>query len=158
MAGTSQPSDASVQAAQKAAVPAATADLLEARTLFIRAHPVDDTDFRSMYRYWQASMAYGMSRDINMQNVLVGVYNLAPQCHEIAMQAGLMLINVHRARETMQMLRSIAGDPHADENRAVAKRLVQLIEAARDRATAPAEFARALAPPARGLFVPTHHQ
>jgi hypothetical protein len=112
---------------------AITADANAARVAaanhFAGAIQADDTDYRSLYRYWQIRIGNGDAPDMRLQDVLVQAYNLAPQVQEIALSTGVMLLSVKRIVEARVVLNKLAGDPHGESASRTARRLVTVIDA-----------------------------
>ncbi len=107
----------------------ANAARVAAANHFARAIQADDTDYRSLYRYWQIRIGNGDAPDMRLQDVLVQAYNLAPQVQETALSTGVMLLSVKRIVEARVVLNKLAGDPHGAAARRTARRLVTAIDA-----------------------------
>ena len=116
-------------AAQHEVDPVSSAALDRARHYFILVQKAQPLHYQAMFQYWQAATLARMPLTTSLQSVIVQAYNLAPQCDEIALNAGRMLAQVGRKAEAISALQGVAGDPHGGGYSRNARRLIALLRA-----------------------------
>lgn len=117
-----------------------------AKTWFARAHKADPNHFPSLTRYAESLSGDERFVSDNTVNVLLLAHELAPQVHEITMNAAGLLLARGRHDEAERLLLPLSAHPHDAELAAAAQ---ALLAAARSRAKeAPAATPAPATPPA----------
>ncbi|MGQ0661921.1 tetratricopeptide repeat protein [Sphingosinicella sp.] len=111
-----------------------------ARTWFSRAHRADGNHFQTLYRYAQSLRGDDNYVSENTSNILVLAHQLAPQVHEITMNAAWLLLQRGARAQAAALVEPLAGDPH---NPGLARAAAQLLARARGE---PAPFRERPAP------------
>lgn len=102
--------------------------LRSARQWFSRAHRADENHFQTLYRYAETFRAEREYLSENTGNVLLLAHQLAPQVHEVTMNAAAQMLLRGQRAEAARLLEPLAADPH---NEALAGAAAQMLARAR---------------------------
>jgi Flp pilus assembly protein TadD len=106
-----------------------------ARSWFSRAHRADGNHFQTLFRYIESMKDDPGYVSENSSNVLMLAHQLAPQVHDVTMNAAWMLLRRGNRAEAAALLEPLAADPH---NQSLASAAAALLAEARGETPATA--------------------
>jgi tetratricopeptide (TPR) repeat protein len=115
----------------------------EARRWFVRAHKADENHYPTLIRYAESLSSDQRFLSDNTINILLLAYELAPQIHETAINAGGLLLARGRFDEAENLLLPLASSPHEGGEASKARELLAMA-----RAKQKPEAAQLASPPA----------
>jgi hypothetical protein len=101
----------------------------DARIWFTRAHRADGNHYQTLYRYAQSLRSEPNFVSENTSNVLMLAHQLAPQVHEITMNAAALMISRREWDQAAMLLRPLAVDPHDSGMARAARQMLAMAQA-----------------------------